>query len=63
MRAFFITVIYAKKLATMRYLGAVSAFLGLMPLAESKSSYVADLSILAFAGTPVGKVVPFNGRK
>ncbi|KAK1690028.1 dienelactone hydrolase [Colletotrichum godetiae] len=45
----------------MRYLYAVSAIFGLVSLAESRSSYVADLSILAYAGTPVGKVVPFNG--
>lgn len=27
------------------------------------SGFVADLSLLAFAGTPVGQVINFNGRK
>lgn len=52
-----------KNLANMPITGVVSAMLGLTSLVGVANAFVADLSILAFAGTPVGNVVSFNGRK
>ncbi|GJC96156.1 dienelactone hydrolase [Colletotrichum higginsianum] len=39
-----------------------SFVLGFALFLGASGDYVADLSLLAFTGTPVGKVVPFDGR-
>ncbi|KZL85797.1 dienelactone hydrolase [Colletotrichum incanum] len=41
--------------------GLSSVLLGLMSFVGIVNGFVADLSILAFAGMPVGKVIPYNG--
>ncbi|GKT49812.1 hydrolase tropI [Colletotrichum spaethianum] len=42
--------------------GSLCIVIGLMSFIGITRGFVADLSILAFAGTPTGKVVPFNGH-
>ncbi|GKT54258.1 dienelactone hydrolase [Colletotrichum tofieldiae] len=42
--------------------GPSCILLGLMSFVGIAKGFIADLSILAFTGTPVGKVIPFNGR-
>lgn len=52
-----------KSRLTMLGITFFSVVLGFALFHGASSDYVADLSILAFTGTPVGKVIPFDGRK